>query len=217
MPNHSVCNTSKITGDQNIMANTTTDLPSDHTGEANQLEFLMRRFLQKHSFITLAQVIEVNSNINPPTLTLKPLILGYTGAGEKLDSGTLYNVPIFRLQRGNSAIVMDPEKGDIGLVAICDADISGIKNTKKESMPASSRKHSLSDSIYLGGVLNSTPTQSITFLNNGISISSPGSVTINGLEILPDGRLKLVDGAIVDEHTHTGVEKGSDTTSPLSP
>lgn len=48
-----------------------------------------------------------------------------------------------------------------------------------------------------------------------ISGTAPGGFNLNGLQILPDGRLQLVDGSIVDKHTHGGVESGGSSTAPL--
>lgn len=42
--------------------------------------------------------------------------------------------------------------------------------------------------------------------SGAINGTAPGGFNLNGLKILSDGRLQLVDGSIVDKHTHGGVE-----------
>ncbi|MFM3901085.1 Gp138 family membrane-puncturing spike protein, partial [Klebsiella pneumoniae] len=51
--------------------------------------------------------------------------------------------------------------------------------------------------------------------SGAINGTAPGGFNLNGLKILSDGRLQLVDGSIVDKHTHGGVEPGGSSTSPL--
>lgn len=51
--------------------------------------------------------------------------------------------------------------------------------------------------------------------SGAINGTAPGGFNLNGLKILSDGRLQLVDGSIVDKHTHGGVESGGSSTAPL--
>ncbi|MGO4743969.1 oxidoreductase [Serratia quinivorans] len=188
----------------NMLTTRTTDTNTD----ANTMEFVMRRFLDRHCFVTLCRVTAITDS----GLSIMPLLHAFTGSGDKVDGGTITGVPFFRLQSGVSAIIMDPFVGDIGLALICDRDISAIKQTGSAALPGSNRMHSLSDAVYLGGVLNQSPTQTIAFTDK-IRITAPNGIVINGLEILPDGRLKLATGVIVDTHVHGGVESGGSTTS----
>ncbi|WP_339367478.1 hypothetical protein [Photorhabdus sp. CRCIA-P01] len=96
-----------------------TTKPADFCSEANTLDFVMRQFLSQHVFITLGLIIKSNGK----TVDVKPMVHNMTGTGRKIENGIIYNVPIFRLQRGNSAVIMNPVIGDIGLIAICDRDI----------------------------------------------------------------------------------------------
>ena len=65
--------------------------------------------------------------------------------------------------------------------------------------------------------MNGEPTEFVEFTGNGINIKSPGVVNINGLKILANGKLQLVDGSIVDGHDHGGVISGGSRTDPLAP
>ncbi|AOM39274.1 hypothetical protein [Xenorhabdus hominickii] len=78
---------------------------------------------------------------------------------------------------------MNPVPGDIGLIAVCDQDISTVKVTKKSAMPGTGRTHNYSDAIYLGGVLNSEPTQYVEFTDNQINIVSPNKINVNAPQV----------------------------------
>lgn len=178
--------------------------------DGNAQEFIFDKMLGEYAFIDLVRVIEVTGK----TLTVQSLLLGRQDSGEGIDNLPIYNIPFLRLQRGASAVVMDPEIGDVGLMATCDKDISISKKTKKDSVPPSGRMHSKIDGVYLTGVysLNQEPTQYVRFNDSGIDIKSPRAVNINGLQVLSDGRLQLVNGVIVDTHVHSGVESGGANT-----
>lgn len=151
-----------------------TTRPQDVATDANAQAFMMQKMLMNNAFITLAMVAEVNGE----TLAVKPMIDGFTGAGDRIPKTIIYGVPVWRLQRGASAVIMPPIVGDIGLIAICDRDISGVKATRENSLPGSNRTHNYADAIYLGGVLNAEPSQYVKFSNDGIDIVSPLLVNI---------------------------------------
>jgi hypothetical protein len=96
-----------------------------------------------------------------------------------IPNSVVYNVPVWRLQRGNSAVIMDPVVGDIGIIASCDRDNSIVRANRKQSVPGSKRTHSKTDAIYFGGVLNNQPTQYVQFADNAINVVSPGNVNVN--------------------------------------
>ncbi|OWO82068.1 oxidoreductase [Photorhabdus luminescens] len=134
----------------------------------------MRQFLSQHVFITLSLIIKSNRK----TVDVKPMVHNMTEDGEKIENGVIYNVPIFRLQSGNSAVIMNPVVGDIGLIAICDRDISSVRATKAPALPGSKRTQNYSDAIYLGALLNTEPQQYIEFSDNQINIVSPNKVNV---------------------------------------
>ncbi|WP_254921073.1 Gp138 family membrane-puncturing spike protein [Photorhabdus luminescens] len=155
------------------MLNSTTT-PTDLNNEVNTLDFVMRQFLSQHVFITLSLIIKSNRK----TVDVKPMVHNMTEDGEKIENGVIYNVPIFRLQSGNSAVIMNPVVGDIGLIAICDRDISSVRATKAPALPGSKRTQNYSDAIYLGALLNTEPQQYIEFSDNQINIVSPNKVNV---------------------------------------
>jgi hypothetical protein len=95
-----------------------------------------------------------------------------------MQHGTTYHLPYMRVQGGKNAFICDPAVGDIGFAVICDRDISTVKNTKAAANPATSRRFSISDGLYVGGVLNDTPEQYIQFTDTGITIADKNNNTL---------------------------------------
>lgn len=85
----------------------------------------------RHVFITLGQVV----NVKEGAIDIRPMVMAVAGDGAPIAHGVVYNVPVWRLQGGDSAVIMPPRVGDIGFLAICDRDISGVKATRQPSMP----------------------------------------------------------------------------------
>lgn len=171
------------------MMNLFTNRPQDTSSEANAQQFLMHQFLMGKAFITLSLVTAVNDS--GEVVSVKPMVDGFTGGGDRIPSGVISGIPVWRLQRGASAVIMPPVVGDIGLIAICDRDITAVKATKDAALPGSNRTHSYSDAIYLGGVLNAEPSQYVKFSNDGIDIVSPLVVQVNGNTVVVNADEKI--------------------------
>ncbi|MGQ6231048.1 Gp138 family membrane-puncturing spike protein [Serratia sp. IR-2025] len=166
-----------------------TTRPQDTATDANAQQFLMHQFLMGKAFITLAVVTAVNDS--GEAVSVKPMVSGFTGSGDLITSDPIHGIPVWRLQRGASAVIMPPVEGDIGLIAICDRDITAVKKTKQSALPGSNRTHSYSDAIYLGGVLNAEPSQYVKFSNGGIDIVSPLVVQLNGKTVVVNADDKI--------------------------
>lgn len=113
-----------------------------------------------------------------------PLVNQLDGAGNPTPHVTIFNVPYFRLQGGKNAIIIDPEKGDIGVAVFASRDITKVKATKDAANPGSFRQYSFSDGLYLGGMLNAVPTQYVQFSTAGIRIHSPVKIKLDAPDIL---------------------------------
>lgn len=177
------------TTDSEAVMNLFTNRPQDTATDANSQQFLMHQFLMGKSFITLAIVTSVSDS--GEVVSVKPMVQGFTGGGDIIPNSAIHGVPVWRLQRGASAVIMPPVEGDIGLIAICDRDITAVKKTKQSALPGSNRTHSYSDAIYLGGVLNAEPSQYVKFANDGIDIVSPLVVQINGNTVVVNAEDKI--------------------------
>lgn len=171
--------------------------PQDTTSDANVQEFLIHQFLMKKAFINLVLVVDVSSD--GKFVDIRQIVHGFSGNGEKIEKGVIFGVPVFRLQRGDSAVKMRPVIGDIGIAACCDRDITTVKNTSKPGLPGSNRTHSAADAIYFGGVLNQEPTQYIDFADGEITIHSPNKVVVSApnVEINADASASINSPSIV--------------------
>lgn len=149
------------------------------------------KILNSNYFIRIATVTAVRGEAPNLVVDVLPLVADVRSSDATMIQGSqIHNIPVWRLQRGNSAIIMNPVVGDIGLIAVSDVDISVARAARKESVPGSNRKHSQSDAIYLGGLLNGQPTQFIEFADGALNITSPNPVNITCSKatiVAPDG------------------------------
>ena len=91
---------------------------------------------------------------------------------------TMLGLPYLRIQGGENAIIIDPQVGDIGIAVFASRDITNVKSTKAQANPGSFRMHDFADGMYLGGLLNGTPTQFIQFSSSGITLQSLTAVLV---------------------------------------
>lgn len=160
--------------------------PSSTWGEFNNIAFMVHQALSKMQTATLVRVEScTNAGALSPVgfVDVTPLVNQLDGQGNPTPHVTIHNVPYLRLQGGANGIIMDPQKGDIGVCVFASRDISKIKATKKQGNPGSFRQYSFSDGMYLGGMLNGTPTQYVQFSAAGIKIHSPVAVVLDAPDI----------------------------------
>lgn len=151
---------------------------SAQASESESLAYIFQMLLSGYFFIEIAKVVAVRGVAPNLVVDVLPLLSRVDSSGAMIANSTIYDLPVWRLQRGNSAIIMDPVVGDIGWIAVCDRDTSLVRSNRKESIPGSKRKHNKSDAIYLGGILNMPPTQFIEFADGAINITTPNPVNI---------------------------------------
>lgn len=162
-------------------------LPSSTWGEFNNMAFVVQQALGKMQTATL---VRIESCTNAGGLfpvgyvDVTPLVNQLDGQGNPTPHVTIYNVPYFRLQGGANGIIIDPQKGDVGVAVFASRDISQVKTTKKQGNPGSHRQYNFADGMYLGGMLNGTPTQYVQFNAAGIRIHSPTRVKIDAPDVL---------------------------------
>lgn len=162
-------------------------LPSSTWGEFNNMAFMVQQALGKMQTATLVRIESCTNagGLSPVGyVNVTPLVNQLDGQGNPTPHVTIYNVPYFRLQGGANGIIIDPQKGDIGVAVFASRDISQVKTTKKQGNPGSHRQYSFADGMYLGGMLNDTPTQYIQFSTAGIRIHSPTRVKIDAPDVL---------------------------------
>ncbi len=154
---------------------------SSTRGEFNNIAFVVQQMLGKMQTATLVRIEKCTNagGLSPVGFVdVTPLVNQLDGQGQPTPHVTIYNMPYFRLQGGGNAVIIDPQKGDIGIAVFASRDISKVKSTKKQANPGSFRKYDFADGLYIGGVLNGTPTQYIQFSQEGVKVFSPAAVTV---------------------------------------
>lgn len=155
--------------------------PEDQWGEFNRQTFVIQQLINRIQTATLVRVDAVtNSGDVSPVgfVDVTPLVNQVDSDGLATPHATIYNVPYLRMQGGANAIILDPQVGDKGLCCFASRDISKVKNTGDQANPGSFRKYDWADALYVGGMLNGTPTQYVQFSTAGIKMHSPTAVMI---------------------------------------
>lgn len=196
---------------------------ADSAGEFNVMRFIIAQAMGRMATATLVQVKAVDTGAQ--TVDMQILVNQVDGAGQAVPHATIFGIPYVRIQGGANAIIMDPHVGDIGLAVFASRDISSVKANKGPANPGSRRVFDYADGLYVGGVLNGTPTQFVRFTDAGIEVTSPTMVTVAAPSIELDGAVHIT-GAVTGDvtavfqgnvtgagiglstHKHTGVTAG---------
>lgn len=193
---------------------------SDTTSEIARTEFIVRQVMNRMATATLVMVKAVDAAAK--TVDVQPLVAQIDGAGNAVPHGTINKLPYLGLRGGNSAVVLTPAAGDIGLAVFCHNDISTVKAKKGPGNPGSRRRFDWADGIYIGGLFGAAPTQSIVLDANGVTVTAaPGKkvTLVSDTETRITGPLKVTGAATFDgevtigglafsTHKHSGVLAG---------
>lgn len=155
-------------------------------GDFNEVGAHVERALSRYRTMMPVRVVKVYKQDGKTTATRGevagagfidaiPMVSQVDGMGQKMDHGTVYHIPYTRNYGGNGAVICDPVVGDIGWIQCADRDISAFKDQIKQGstnpvLPGSRRRYDMSDTLYVGGVLNNAPAQYVTFQDAGITI-----------------------------------------------
>ncbi len=207
------------------------------------LKFMIDQALSRIETATLVKVISCTNDggISPAGfVNVQPLVAQVDGNGNSYPHGVLNNLLYIRYQGGVNAIIIDPKPGDIGIAVFCSRDISTVKSTRDVSPPGGYRQHDMSDGVYIGTVLNVTPTNFIQIDNNQITITTPMTLTINATDVVVNADIVTVNapstqingdvnvngvitaddivvgGKSVLVHTHSGVQSGSNNSGGMT-
>lgn len=145
-------------------------------------EFIINQLISAIHTCQLVKVLAVRPTAGKVGFVdVLPQVQDTATDGVVIEQTPIYNVPYLRYQAGASAVIMDPEVGDIGLALVAERDITAFKNTVQPGPAATARQYSSADALYIGGVLNADPTQWVKFKPGaaGIEIVTPGDLTMN--------------------------------------
>jgi len=187
------------------------------------MRYVISQMLARLATATLVEVITVHAGgvSALTTVDVQPIVNQIDGIGTATPHGTIYKMPAWRVLSANGQIVNDPVVGDIGLAIFCHSDISAAVANMAVSNPGSFRKFDWADGIYLGGLFNEEPTQSIEITAQSIVITpGSGGVVVNGNLTATGtitGQTDVIAATVSGKtHVHSGVSTGSgDTGEPV--
>jgi hypothetical protein len=194
-----------------------TATPQTEQDEFNVLQFIIQQWVMNN--VNTAKIVRVVACSNSGglsragTVDVLPLVNGMTAQRNPIPHGTLVKLPYLRMQGGDSAVILDPVVGDVGVAIFSDRDMSALKaallggNTAQQN-PGSFRSYNWADGLYLGGFLNGTPTRYVQFDDSGnLNLTTPeGKVNANGTTIDADGNIVVKPGATITDGDGTVVE-----------
>lgn len=206
-------------------------------GDRDQLDTALSRRIMSEMRVATPGIIQ-SFNPDEMTCTVLPAIKGSDaddkGGRASADLPVLVDVPVVFPSAGGCIITFPVKEGDECLLVFADNCIDFWWQNGGVQEPVDARMHDLSDAFAIIGPRSqarkisniSTTAIEIRSDDNATKISldpksgaitgtAPGGFNLNGLKILPDGRLQLVDGSIVDGHYHGGVQSGGSITRPL--
>jgi hypothetical protein len=197
--------------------------PQDTRTDYDAQHFLIEQLINRLATTALVRVVAVTSAgaVAPVgTVDVVPMVHQVDGVGDPTPHATIFNVPYFRAQGGADAIIIDPKVGDVGIAVFCSRDITGVKRSKAPSNPGSLRKYDWADALYIGGLLNGTPSQYVRFSAEGVSVVStskvsvttPTTVEITAPQTTINGNLTVVGTMLNNGHavgsTHRHLNSG---------
>ena len=170
--------------------------------EYNALSFMIEQAIK--GLVNTAIPVRVDSCTKPGPngaagyVSATPLVKQRGADGKALDTVSIPQLPFFRMQAGNAAVVLDPQPGDIGLAICSQQDASNLQAGSSDPVQAGSfRCYDLSDSFYVGGFLGQTPT---TFVHldpetGEVTVKAPTKITLDAPTIELKGSLQMGNAA----------------------
>lgn len=127
--------------------------------------------------INVAELVRVMANNGDGTIDVMPIVADVDNEGNVIEETPIFNVKFFEWQYGINAIQAEPTVGDVGLVIACTKDTQNALS----GVVASSGRFEIESGVYIGGLkgFNTPATQFIKMDENGITITTPMSLTVN--------------------------------------
>lgn len=197
---------------------------SSANSPANAISFLVERMMAGSlNTSTLVRVDEVDPDAGLVVVT--PLVPQIDGDGNTLAPQPIYDVPYSRVQGGIAALIIDPVPGDIGICLFAQRDISTVKQTKAAGQPGSLRTFDQADALYVGWVLNKTPTVFLELTQDGkAKLVAPGGHIIDAPTTEITGAVHIVGAVTTDstvfaagDVTGAGVSLATHLTTDVTP
>ena len=175
---------------------------ADFGSETNAMHSVIKAALSEVATSAVVRVVDFHGAegagngavARPGTIDVELLVHQIDGGANTHPHGTIFNVPYHRAQNGLNGIIMDPQPGDVGVIVCSSRDISSVKANKGDaSAPGSFRRHDLADALYVGTVIaKGSPEQFVQFTDEGMTLVSPGTITIRAPAIVFEGDVTWV-------------------------
>jgi hypothetical protein len=181
----------------------------------NTMVFVFQMLMQKVQTCTLVQVLTcTNDGALAPvgTISAQPLVNQMSGNRNPTPHGPIYNLLYSRVSGGDSAVILDPGPGDIGLMCFASRDLSGVRANVGPANPGSFRMNDWADGIYVMGVpLGRTPTQYVRFGADGITVVSPTKISFVApiISLQATGDISIAGATVEVEATGTATIGGA--------
>jgi hypothetical protein len=174
--------------------------PNDSVGDFNPHAFVIAQLISRISTMKIVKVKVVDTAAK--TVDVQPMVNQLDGNSRSTPHGVILGIPYWQWQFGKNAIVADPVVDDIGIMVCSDRDISSVVAAKAIANPGSDRQLDAADGIYIGGILNGDPEQTIKFTDTGMELHDKnsnslvsglsgwvftGQVQFNGLTVMESG------------------------------
>lgn len=185
-------------------------VPNDSANLPNQIAFAVERLLARLDIMKPVRVVAVNAGEGEPpgpgTVDVQPLISQLDGNGNAVEQGTVYGIPVGRLQGGPWTIVCDPVVDQFGYVICSDRDMSKVIAAPGVAAPGSNRRFSISDGVFVGGMLNEVGESYLWLRADGtfklaaaggfvLETDTDGKATITG-DLTVSGEIKALYGDV---------------------
>lgn len=169
----------------------TNQTPDTVASDFATIQFVVNQMMIGMATATLVKVLSCTNTggvARAGTVDLTILVDMISEDGQTFPHGTIFKAPYQRMQGGVNAIILDPSPGDIGVCVFAMRDISAVqadpdaarnRSPSAGAPPGSRRIFSLSDALYLGGMLNDVPTRYVRFHSDGLELVSPNAVRIS--------------------------------------
>lgn len=129
--------------------------PNKGNSTLNTLFTMMDNAVSRIFTAMPVQVLTVDTDKR--LLDVMPMVSMLDNEGQAVEHAQISNIPYARQQAGDYGIIIDPKVGDKGLVVFASRDISNVVANRSKHIPASMRKHSISDAVYIASLLNEDP------------------------------------------------------------
>jgi hypothetical protein len=152
------------------------DAPFEAQFHAGRMqEYIIGRLIRQIHTSDLVKVLAVYPTAGTVGFVdVQPLVQQQTTNNVVLDQAPMFRLPYMRLQGGQSAVIIDPVVGDLGLAVFAGRDITAAVNAQGEAPAATNRAYDAGDGLYLGGFINQDPEQWLQFFGpGGAEIKTP--------------------------------------------